>query len=299
MLKKKRGRKMLIGLGSFLGIYFIVCFVLAWTYLHPPRQVMPTPADLSDVMIPTDGGPDPAFVTPGLAQSKASPVVFIFAHGYGGDRSGWTDLMSALEKQGYESIAPAMPGQDASPESTVGFGPKEAKVLVNTVAWVRQHALNKPKIVLVGVSMGGAAAWLASEMDPSVDGVITEGAYARFDEAMKGWFEGRAPGSSVYLRPVVWFASWMSGGKPSDIRPVEAAAKWKGRPALVIHGDADTLMPLSFAQQLSSAAGCELWRVRRATHAHCVDVAGPEYVKRLVVFAEALPGKTLATSPVH
>lgn len=276
---------MLIALGILLLVYVGACYGLARTYLSPPREVPPRAAGLDEVVISTHSGHTPCFLTPGLSSGHPSSVVFVMAHGYGGNRGGWELLMTDLRARGYDSIAPAMPGQDASPDKAVGFGIKEARVTVDTVHWVRTHSASKPKIVLLGVSMGGAACWLASEQDPTVDAVVTEGAYARFDEAMKHWFERKAPGSSFYLRPVIWIASWMSGGSPSSVVPVNSAAKWHGRRALVIQGEADTLIGMSHAERLAQAAGCELWRVPRAQHSHCYECATQTYVEKLVAMA--------------
>jgi pimeloyl-ACP methyl ester carboxylesterase len=181
-----------------------------------------------------------------------------------------------------------MPGQDQSPYPTVGFGTKEAEVLVDTYAWVRRNGA-RPKIVVVGVSMGGAAAWLSSELDPTISGVVSEGAYARFDRAMLHWLDS-LPGGSVTLRPVVWLASARSGIKPESIVPEDAARTWRGKPALVMQGSKDVLIEKWHAERLAAAADCELMEVPGAVHACCQDVLREKYADRLVEFARAIGG---------
>ncbi len=44
--------------------------------------------------------------------------------------------------------------------------------------------------------MGGAAVWLASQKDPSINAVVSEGSYSRFDEVMSHWLNSKLPGSS-------------------------------------------------------------------------------------------------------
>jgi pimeloyl-ACP methyl ester carboxylesterase len=193
--------------------------------------------------------------------------------------------MEQLDARGLDAVSPAMPGQDASPEPSVGFGVREARAIVETVRWARSRYRTPPKVILVGLSMGGAATWLASEIDPAVDGVVTEGAYARFDEAMDRFFDRKIPYGRVLLRPVVTIASAMSGIHPSSVRPVDAAAKWSGRPALVIQGADDDLILRSHADRLAQASKGELWIVQRACHAACMEVAGEEYADRLAKFA--------------
>jgi pimeloyl-ACP methyl ester carboxylesterase len=270
---------------AFTAGYGVICFILARSYLQPQRFVPLLPQGLEEVHIPSEGkGLDPAWCTPNLAAGKASPVVFVLAHGYGGTRDSWRELMPELAAKGIEAIAPAMPGQDASPEPQVGFGLKEAATMKRAAEWVRQTS-PKVKIVYAGVSMGGAAAWLASEMDPSAAGVVSEGAYARFDEAMRTWFDRKAPGASIYLRPVVWIASVMAGLKPEDVVPLNSARKWKGRPALIIQGGDDALIARSHADRLSEASGGTLWVVEGAEHANCYGRNHEPYVEHLTAFA--------------
>ncbi|MEZ0325364.1 MAG: alpha/beta hydrolase [Fimbriimonas sp.] len=274
--------------GFFFGFYLALCVYLAGWYLCPGRTQPMRPRELQEVQIPTGKLNTPAWSTRNLANDHPSKTVFVFAHGYGGDRGHWTRVVRDLEKKGYDSVIPALPGQDQSPYSRVGFGREEAKVLQQTFDWVRRGN-PKPKIIVVGVSMGGAAAWLSSELDPTIDGVVTEGAYARFAPAMSHWLDQALPYGSITLRPVVWIASARSGIDPASINPEDAARKWKGRPALVMQAGDDRLIEKWHAVRLAEAAGCELTEVPGAVHAGCCDQLGERYADLLAHFAERLP----------
>lgn len=264
----------------FLGLglaYFAGCYFLASRYVRPGAK---------------NAGPPPE----GFAQSvgynswvsdsmQSGNPVFILVHGYGGSQYGWSDVASALRKKGYGVVIPALPGHDNRTEETSGFGIKESQIVLDGAKWIREKAGEDTKIVLVGISMGGAACWLAAERDPKIHAVATEGSFARLEPATKSWFDRKAPGASTYLAPVIWFAKRMSGVDPSTVNPVEAAAKWKGKRSLVIHGDIDELFPLANGEELAKAAGCELWTVKGAPHAHCSDINLEKYVDRLVRLA--------------
>ena len=183
-------------------------------------------------------------------------------------------------KRGYGAIALSMNGQDQSPDKMVGFGPKEAKTILDTVNFVRKQRQDRPRIILFGISMGGAASWLASEEDRSVDAVVTEGSFADFPSAMDTWMS-RFPVPKFMLFPAVWLARMKSGLNPELIRPVDAAKKWKGRPALVVQAGNYELMPLRHAQELSAASGATLWVVPGAKHAKCSQVDLPGYMEHI------------------
>jgi pimeloyl-ACP methyl ester carboxylesterase len=116
--------------------------------------------------------------------------------------------------------------------------------------------------------------------------VVTEGCFARLEPATRSWFNRKAPGASTYLAPVIWFAKGMSGVDPATINPVESAAKWKGKPALVIHGDCDSLFPVENGRDLAEASGAELVVVKGAAHAHCSTDDLKGYVDRMVKLAQ-------------
>jgi len=272
--------------GVLVVVYLLGTFLAARGYLRPIRWVPVTPIWVEEVKIPTSAGPNPAWVTLELTK-KPHEVVFVLAHGYGGNRQTWSGLMREFGPLGWSAVAPCMPGQDASPAPEVGFGKKEAETIVETVAWVRKVA-PRSKVVLMGLSMGGAASWLASEADPSVDAVVTDAAFARFDEAMNAFLSLRVKGGDVILHPVVWFARGMSGLDPTSIVPLDSALKWR-KPALVIQGADDTLVAPSHAQRLAAASGAELWMVPGAHHAQCFEVDSRGYLRHLEELVKRIP----------
>lgn len=274
-------RVAIYGIGAGLA-YLGFCWVAAYQYVHPLRRTVTVPLGLVDTKIHTAAGYSPTFVTRNLMDGSRPDVVFVLAHGYGGSRNSFDELMLALEKRGYGAIAPAMPGQEASADASVGFGSKEANVMLAAVGWVRsQYKQKPPRIVLYGISMGGAAAWLASQRDPTVDAVVTEGAYANFDEAAGSYLSHRVPGGNYLLAPVFGFARMMTRLDPSRLAPLEAARQWRGRPALIIHGDQDRLIGLSHAVRLSIASGARLWRIPTAGHVMGYRTDPNAYLKEL------------------
>lgn len=279
---------MVLALLGFAAAYLGMCASLAHSYLHPSRSLaMMQPGWVKEVMIPSAKGPVPSWVTPRLAAGKGRPVVFVMAFGLGGDREYWSMPMKELQDRGFEAVAPSMPGQDASPDDSIGFGPKEATMVIDTIAWVRKQYAKPPKIVLWGISMGGAAVWLASERDPTVDAVITEGAYGRFEPAMNNWLNQKLPGAAIYLKPMVWIAAAEAHIDPAIILPVNAAAKWR-KPALVVQGADDKLIPMVQAKELAAAAQCPLWIVPGAKHAECWDKAEKEFLSKVTDLANRL-----------
>lgn len=286
MRRKRRFKRLGYFLGGLALAYFALCWYLAGEYLSPPRIAGGiTPSWVNDVNIETHGGANPTWVT---KKFDTAPVVFVLAFGNGGIRGSFTELTHDLVAKGFAAVTPCMPGQDASPEKTIGFGRAEARTLEDTVAWVRSKRPDHPKIVLYGVSMGGAACWLTASDNTPVDGIVTESAYAELAPTVAQFFNRAMPGGNAFFRPVVWIAQWRSGLRVSDVNPVRSAEAWRGRPALVIHAADDDLVSPKQGEQLAAATGAEYWLVAGAKHAQCYEKDPKAYVARLVAFAQAL-----------
>jgi pimeloyl-ACP methyl ester carboxylesterase len=272
---------LLFGAGVVVA-YLVGCYQYAKMLVTPIRLQVERPEWARDALVPTRYGETPAWVSPGLAGGTPSKAVFVLVHGFGGSRQSWRGLMEELHKRGYDSVVPSMPGQDASPVGQVGFGATEANVVVDCVKWVRKHSDHPVKIVLLGVSLGGAACWLASAEDPTIDAVITESAFARFDKTMRQFFDSRVKGLSVFSGPVIFFSRRISGVDPASIRPIEAAEKWKGRPGLIIQAGDDTLVLPENGAEYAKATGCPLWIVPNARHARCYGTDPAAYVAHIL-----------------
>lgn len=270
-------------LGAFTLLYLLAMVALAYIYVHPRVPVPATPTGLINSNLELDCGRAPVWLTPGLAMSNPkSNTVLIMVHGYRGDRSSWKEAAADLRQHDVELVIPAMPGHGAHPDKKCGFAVKECRLVVDTVQWVRKQYNDRPRIVLMGISMGGAACWLASEADPTIDAVITEGALLHIGETTDRWLDKTMPLGRHILKPIKSIAERIAKVKSDEIDVLSASAKWQGRPALVIQGAHDKLIPMKDAEQLADAVGCELWVVPEARHAHCYRQARRTYMGKVL-----------------
>lgn len=258
MKRLKRRAKVGLSLAG-LGLgYLAGCTLLAHGYLSPIRKA---PGPRPDWMRPDHEG-EISFWIGGSGDS----ATYVMAHGYGGSQAEWVPLANRLRKRGLVLI-PAMRGQTVSPLPRVDFGPGEAADLVALARWSKRRWPERP-VVLIGVSLGGAASWLASAEDPeAVDGVVTEAAFARLEWATSEFLSSALPGGSVLLAPVPLLASWMLGRSPASVRPDLAARRWRGRPAGVIHGTADRMFSARHPRSIAQALDVQIEWFEGAGHA--------------------------------
>lgn len=284
-MRRKKIRKVLWTLLALFGVYLGACFALSGKYLSPRRKVADKPAD----MVVAEWGGQECFVTARLARGERVPVVFVLAHGLGGNRGAFVETAETLDRAGYGAILPPMSGQDVNPEPTVGFGVKEADLIVR-IAEEARALPQGPKVIIGGVSMGGAGAWLATKKLPWISGVITESAYTDMPRATDRFLGRLFPGAVYLLKPVVWFGSLRSGIAIETIRPVDAAKEWRG-PAVVIHAGDDGLFPVEMGEELAGATGTKLEIFPRAGHSLSRTVAPERYDRLFLNLAERALGK--------
>ena len=278
MRPKRRLRRVHYLLLALVGVYFGVCWALSGQYLSPRRHVTAPP----DWMTEATWGGERCFVSARLAAGKPVPVVFVLAHGLGGDRSSFIATANTLDKAGYGVILPPMPGQDVNTEDRIGFGVEESALLAKIADEARRRPGN-PKIIVGGVSMGGAAAWLATARTKT-DGVITESAFADAEQAAEDFLNSRIKGGALMLRPVVVFGGWRSGIALGKIRPVDAARDYQG-PSVVIHAGEDRTIPLGHGERLAEAARTELLIVPNVAHAYARAPDPESYDRRFLDLA--------------
>lgn len=270
-------------------IYVLAMVGLAYIYVHPRVPAPQTPPGFHCTELDLPCGSTPVWLTEGLASGEPkSQVVLVMVHGYRGDRSSWKEAATDLRQQGVEIVIPAMPGHGAHPDPKCGFTFKERLLVVEVVDWARSRYETPPKIVLMGISMGGAACWLASEADPTVDAVITEGSLLHIDATTDRWLDKTMPLGRHILKPIKTIAERIAKVKPREIDVLGAARQWSGKPALVIQGDRDRLIPMHDAEQLAEAVGCELWIVPEARHAHCYRQARRTYMSKVLSVIQRL-----------
>jgi hypothetical protein len=208
---------------------------------------------------------------------------------------------------------------DAGPTT---FGMLETEDVAGALAWLGERGITR--VALFGTSMGGMTAitsvavlgdgtLAAADIDPSptqapiaaprpvvvaivADSVAPkmEGPVAnRLRTPMRGFVAGRLFDE----------AARSLGADPRDTEPGRVVGLIEPVPLLLIHGAADSTVPLDAARRLAHEAGpsAEQWVVDGAEHARSHAVAGQDYERRVTDFLRValrrsrdddLPGET-------
>jgi hypothetical protein len=154
-----------------------------------------------------------------------------YFHGNGGNLSLWSDVLTGVWQQNFEIVAIDYRGYGVSsgrPSEQGLYRDVEA-----TLAFVHDRLPPTPApLVYWGRSLGTAmAAYAASRRAP--DGVILEAGFPTMRSILE-------------TNPVSWLLSWLSSYSFPTARWMAAVHQ----PALVLHGDRDSVIPYRLGQRL-------------------------------------------------
>jgi fermentation-respiration switch protein FrsA (DUF1100 family) len=237
--------------------------------------------------------PAPGAVTGGIG--------VVAAHGRGGDRRDLLAQTAVFARLGATTLLFDFRDHGASDGAARGMsmGYREAADVSAAVRYLKGVG-GVQRVVVVGVSLGGASAVLAAAADPAIDGVVAEGTMSSFEAYLADRGEvllARRPGGRLLAAlPPVWprlvtaYTAWRAGA-PRIVAPVDVIERIAPRPLLLIQGTADEYVGPAHAQRLYARAGSpkELWLVPGATHGQAFAAAPEEYRERIAALLASLP----------
>lgn len=207
-----------------------------------------------DLMLPGPLGPLPAWYFPGHGQTFVIGV-----HGQNGTRKDVLRVVDIVHRMGFPALTVTYRndlGVAPDPSGYLRFGQTEWGDLEVAVRWALANGARE--IVLVGQSMGAAivAAFLRqSTLARSVARVVLEAPMLDL-HAVVDYHAKRlsTPAVGRALAPVVWGAERLASirfGVDWSASTYLRHTTWLKVPALVMHGDEDTRVPISISARLN------------------------------------------------
>ena len=183
-----------------------------------------------------------------------APLALCF-HGY---KSCWlTDFCGGADiafQMGQNVLLVDQRAHGRSQGRSITFGIKERHDLMCWLEYALERFGSDTKILLYGVSMGGATVLMASGMDlpGNVKGIIADSPYSSpLDIILE---VGRQKGYPIGLvRPFVILGAKIFGGFDVKETSGAEAVKHANVPIMIIHGEGDTFVPVEMSRQMRSS----------------------------------------------
>ena len=277
-----------------VGVYLVIGYAVARQLSSPVRQpVERTPADVGldygEVVVPSGDGLTLGAWWVGRADS---PRAAVLVHGWGGDRSDFAVIETALvyERAGFNVLMLNLRAHGESEGDRVTVGYREVRDVRGALSWLEERGFNPEGVVLHGWSMGGAAVVQAAP-STGVAAVVEEAAYADLVPLLRERIP-EASGLPAFFTPgILLMGRLLLGIDAWAVRPLEEAGQLyrEGVPFMIIHSRDDEIVPFEHAGLLADAhPDATLWEIRG--YEHVAAHTHPEYRERLLSFLRGAVG---------
>jgi pimeloyl-ACP methyl ester carboxylesterase len=228
-----------------------------------------------------------------LARAEHQREAVIVVHGHGGNRHTSLAYASFLFPR-FATLLLDLRGHGESEGRHTSVGYLERLDVAAAVDYLRSAGFER--VGVLGISMGAVTALLAAADCSGVDAVVADSPFAALQFAVQEGARLRGYPASI-VRPLAYLscrtAAWrlrhpLRAGDP--LRVVGAIAP---RPIMLIHGEADGLIPVENAHRLYAAAQDpkELWTLPDVAHARALEATPHYYSRRVLAYFERWLGR--------
>ncbi len=226
--------------------------------------------------------------------SKGAERTMLIIHGYGDSKIGGIAWAPLFHEMGWNILAIDLRahGESGGVYSTAGFW--ERHDLNQVINRIRAERVRETRVVILfGVSLGAAVALAASVSRDDLAGLILEGPYATFADAVTG--HGRlygAPGGWMQ-RLAMRIAQWISRADFDAVRPVDLIPE-APCPVMIVHAAEDSFMVSGESEALQAALARRnnprdvFWEVASAGHVLCLACEPLVYREKIEAFLQRL-----------
>lgn len=225
-----------------------------------------------------------------LSAKEKSNVFVLFAHGYRADHNGDPiNFEKYYYDKGYNFMSVDHTAAGDSGGSFVGFDYFESLDMLKWIDYLVSRFGKDIKIILHGVSMGGATVCkMADNVPKQVKLIVSDCAYTsaldQFDETARS---AGVPRTKELLSILNFLNKRLAGYdlEHTNVRPHIISSRV---PMLFVHGGADDFVPTKMVYELYGLCqtGKDLLIVEGAAHAQSIMVGYDEYTAKLDEFIE-------------
>ncbi|KRG11769.1 alpha/beta hydrolase [Lederbergia galactosidilytica] len=226
-----------------------------------------------------------------IRNEQSTGKAVILAHGFRNTGDDMGKLANFYYQEGFDILLPDARGHGESEGNYIGYGWHERLDYLDWIQLlIKEHGATD--IILHGNSMGAATVLMTSgeNLPDAVKGIIADSGYSSVKAELQHQLKNIYHLPSFPLLNVTSVITNIKAGYTFEEASTVKQVKKNTRPLLIIHGDADDLVPTSMGHELYDAAGGEkeLWIVPDAGHTKAFDNVTEEYEKRLKDFLDGI-----------
>ena len=203
--------------------------------------------------------------------------------------SSWLEMAALgrdLHERGFDVLLFDLRGHGESDPSRLSLGRRERADIRAVMTWAQTEGFTYDRVGWLGYSMGGSTVLMEAARNPRIQAAVLDSPYGNLPKLLKVQLS-RHSGLPAWFNPGILLAArWVFGVRTDDLIPTRFARSWGDRPLLVIHGESDTIVPVSQARELANAAGacCLTMTLPGVDHVKCYESDPEGYVRVVGTF---------------
>jgi len=206
--------------------------------------------------------------------------LIVLVHGMGGSWPEMAAIGRDLVRRSYDVLLFDLRGHGQSDPSRLTMGRRERADLRAVQSWAYRQGYSPDRIGWLGHSMGASTLLMEAARNPDIQVAVVDSPYGNLPELLRTELPKHSHLPSWFNPGIEMAAHLAYGVRTDDLIPIRDARRWGHRPLLLIHGEADTTVPVSQALQLAAAAGpsCRAITLPGVEHVQAYDVDPERYV---------------------
>jgi alpha-beta hydrolase superfamily lysophospholipase len=172
--------------------------------------------------------------------------------------SSWLEMAALgrdLHQRGYDVLLFDLRGHGQSDASRLTLGNRERADIRTVMDWAELEGFSRDRVGWLGYSMGASTLLLEAAHNRSIQVAVIDSPYGNLPEVLGSQLSKHSKLPSWFNPGILAAARLIYGVRTDNLLPTEAARSWGDRPLLLIHGEADSIVPVKQAYELARAAG--------------------------------------------
>jgi alpha-beta hydrolase superfamily lysophospholipase len=190
-----------------------------------------------------------------LIPARESRTTLVVVHGWGANAEMMLPLAPSFHQAGMDVLLFDARNHGRSDGDSFSSLPRFAEDLDTVLDWLKQRR-PEHRLVVLGHSIGAAAAILSASRRHDIDRVIGLSGFAHPKLVMKRHLD--RPWLPRFLRPlIIVYIQWVIGYRFDDIAPMNRIAQVRC-PVLLAHGTDDPVVPISDMRLIEAGATAQV-----------------------------------------
>ncbi|MBV8488583.1 MAG: alpha/beta fold hydrolase [Planctomycetaceae bacterium] len=212
--------------------------------------------------------------------------LIVLVHGMWGSWLEMAALGKDLHSGGYDVLLFDLRGHGQSDSRRLTMGRYERADIRAVMSWAQEQGFTHDRIGWLGCSMGASTLLMEAAQNPDIQVAVVDSPYGNLPQLLETQLSKHSHLPSWFNPGILAAARWVYGVRTDDLVPIQSARAWGQRPLLLIHGESDSVVPVSQAYQLARTVGasCLTLTLPGVEHVQAYKTNPQTYVKMIQRF---------------